>query len=379
MKTIVVACDSFKGSLSSAEVCETVKRAILDVTPAFEIATFEVGDGGEGTAKSVQAYVKCKKMPVRSFDPFMREIDTDWIEIEKDGEPAALIELAKTAGLELLSQDELNPMETTTYGTGVAIKDALHKGHRNIIVALGGSATNDAGIGLLSALGAKFIGKDGQTLKPCGRSLISINSIDVSSLIGVDANFTLACDVNAPFCGEHGAAYMFARQKGASETEIEELDKGLHNFASIIHKQFDRDITKCSMSGAAGGTAGGMLALLGAKAMPGAEMILDMAGYDKAASNACLAITGEGSFDTQTATGKLPYAIALRNKRHGIPTILICGKNKTGIKESELYRKIIETCPNDMPLPVAMRKEQAKANISKAIKEHLHGFLAQNK
>lgn len=381
MHKIVIACDSFKGSLSSKEVSETIGQAIRQINPDITIQSFKVADGGEGSRDAIKAYIKNQEQAMLTFDPLMRKIKSSWLSFERNGKPAAFIELADASGITLLRQEELNPMLTTTYGTGLVIKDALCKGFTDITLALGGSATNDGGIGILNALGIRFLNNKGQELEPCGKSLIDIRYIDTTRLIpqARKAHFTLACDVTNPLCGKSGAAHVFARQKGADESMIKELDRGLRNFAGTINRQFGNDITDTVGSGAAGGVAGGMTGLLNAEIKSGADMILDIIGFDKAITNARFVITGEGSFDNQTSHGKLPYAVANHAKRNNIPVILICGKNKTGLHTSDLYCRIIETCPKDMPIVTAMQNSQAKANITRAIKEQLHDILIKNR
>ena len=380
MSRIVIACDSFKGSLTSGEAAEAIAEGIRAACPDCGITAIPVADGGEGTLDAVQKAVNGKWMTTQTFDPLMRRTEAPWLMIERDGTKTAVIELASSSGLTLLGQDELNPMMTTTYGTGVIVREAISHGCKDIVLTLGGSATNDAGAGLLAAIGINFWHDDEIVSIPCGKDLEGITRITYTNIYRgtKQAHFTLACDVDTPFCGKQGAAWIFARQKGATDEMIDVLDKGLEHFAAIAKEYTGKDIAQIPGSGAAGGTAGGLLAFTDARIISGAEMVLDLAGFDEAINGASLVITGEGRIDAQTMKGKLPSIVAARAAAHGIPVIAVCGKCGKDIDAEMLPFKVLETCPKDMDTAFAMQKRQAKTNIITAVATYISSTLPDN-
>ena len=290
MKKIVVASDSFKGSLSSSQVADSVERGIHMVYPQCQVVKVDVADGGEGTVEAVVGALAGERITARVQDPLGREIEAVY-GIAGD---MAVMEMAAASGLPLLSPEERNPWNTSTYGTGQMIKDALDRGCRRFMVGIGGSATNDAGIGMARALGFKFYDKNGEEIKATtGGSLKDIAAIDDSEIDKrlAECTFTVACDVDTPFCGKKGAAYVFARQKGADDDMIERLDSGMYNYAGVIKEKYGIDIVPMSGAGAAGGLGGGFKALLGASLKKGVDMVLDAIHFDKLLSGADLLCT----------------------------------------------------------------------------------------
>ncbi len=377
---VVIACDSFKGSLTSIEAAEAIAEGIKAAAPDCAITTIPVADGGEGTLDALQSAVDAKKMTTKTLDPLMREIKAPWLMLERDGAKTAVIELAAASGLTLLKQDELNPMATSTYGTGIMVREAIALGCKDIVLTLGGSATNDGGAGMLAALGIEFWCGDTRVSIPRGKDIGEITRFSYTNIYKEteQTRITLACDVNTPFCGKHGAAWMFARQKGATDEMINALDKGLTHFAAVIRAQTGKDITKEPGSGAAGGAAGGMLAFTNAHIVSGSDLVLDLANFGTALNNASLVITGEGHIDTQTMKGKLPYVVASRAAALGILVLAVCGKCDLDITNERLPFKVLETCPKGMALTIAMQKQQAKDNISKAVTAYMTGTLGNN-
>lgn len=370
MKHIVIASDSFKGSLTSAEAGEAIAEAFRMLYPDCRLTVLPVADGGEGSLDAIAGMKGCRTHTVATLDPLLRDIDARWLSLDVGGVQTAVIELAQASGLTLLGRDELNPEETSTYGTGVIVRSALAHGCREVIITLGGSATNDGGSGLLSAIGVDFLTDSGQIAIPRGKDLAAITRIDASHIMpqARQAHFTLACDVTNPLYGPQGAALVFARQKGADAQMAGRLDDGLRHFASVLHARCGRDVASMPGSGAAGGVAAGMMAMTDASICPGAEMILDIAGFDRAADDASLIVTGEGCYDAQTAGGKLPSVVARRAAARGIPVAIVCGCRKDdGTPAGTPPCEVIVTCPPDMPLDVAMRREQARANIIAAV------------
>ena len=366
MRKVVVASDSFKGCLTSAQVADAVEKGIHEVYPQCEVVKLAVADGGEGTMAALMSTVGGERHAVTVHDPVGRQIEASYALINGN---TAVIEMASASGLTLLEPHERNPLLTSTYGTGELIADALDKGCRRFLICLGGSATNDAGMGMLQALGYRFMGAEGQALNPCGGSLanvVSIQAKDVNPALK-ESEFIVACDVDSPFCGPEGAAYVYGPQKGATHDMVRELDGGMRHFAGLVERVTGTDPADMSGAGAAGGLGGALMAFMNARLCRGADMVLDAVGFDKAIANADLIITGEGRIDSQTATGKLPYAVAKRSS--GIPVLGVCGRAE--VDSLQCFRKIVQVTPPDMPLAKAMNAIVAAENVRKAIMDIL--------
>ena len=237
--------------------------------------------------------------------------------------------MAQASGLTLLGENERDPLSTTSYGTGEMIRDALHKGCRKILLGIGGSATNDGGMGMLSALGAEFFDINGNIIsgKGCGRDLAAVSSISLSGLdpLILGADITVACDVDNPFCGSCGASRVFGRQKGADDATIEILEAGMQIYAKALAEATGVDVSVMPGAGAAGGVGGALAAALGARLRPGIDMVLDAVGFDRRIEGADLIITGEGRIDSQTMRGKTPFGVLSAGRRHGIPVVALGG------------------------------------------------------
>jgi len=372
MKKIVIASDSFKGSLSSSEVAQAIQAGIRKIFPECETITIPVADGGEGTVDALVKGANGTIITCRVHDPLMNIIDAQY-GILGDSE-TAIIEMAAASGLTLVPPDKCNPMKTSTYGTGELIKDALDKGCKNVLIGIGGSATNDAGTGMLQALGFGFSDKSGNQLGQGGRILEYISSIDTTGVINqvTDAKYTVACDVNNPFSGPDGAAYVFAPQKGADAYMVEQLDKGLKNFASIIRKTFKKDIDSLAGAGAAGGMGGSFVALLDAVLQPGIEMVLEALHFDKLIGSADLIITGEGKLDKQTAMGKTPMGVLHAAEKQNIPVVAIGGTvEDTDIIDKLGFAAILPILPYPVPLEQAMEKSFARQNIIRTVENYM--------
>ena len=325
LKKIILAFDSFKGSASATELADAATSAILDILPDCNVIKIPIADGGEGTVDAICRHVKVTRVTCDAHDPLMRKIKSSYAII--DDTKTAVIELAAASGLTLISDNERNPLSTTTYGTGELIADAINRGCRKFIIGLGGSATNDGGTGILSALGFKFRDSDGNLLSPTGRNLLRIASVCTSAVnrhLG-QCSFTIACDVKNHLYGSEGAAAVFAPQKGADSKMVEYLDNGLRNFNVVTLKATGCDMNGIAGSGAAGGTGGGMAAYLHADLKKGNEIILDIAGFDKIVSDADLVITGEGHIDSQTMMGKAISGVLAHASVANVPVIAIAG------------------------------------------------------
>ena len=364
MNTILLAFDSFKGSLTSREVADAFEEGVRSVVPDLIINKVCLADGGEGTAEALVSTLGGEWVEVEVLDPLMRPIRARY-GIVDDGH-TAIIEMAEASGLTLLAEEERNPLKTSTYGTGQLIADALKRGCRKILVGIGGSATNDAGTGMLSALGFRFFDSEGHLLDGCGESLERVATIDSSLILPElkSVDMRVACDVTNPFCGPQGAAYVFAPQKGADLQMVERLDKGMWHFAEII-KQYNKvDVTNLSGAGAAGGLGGAFSALLGAQLCQGVELVLDALHFEELLKGCDLVVTGEGRIDRQTLMGKAPMGVLKAATRRGIPVIAIGGSvERCPELEHSGFFSILSINEEGLPLHLAMRPEVAKENI----------------
>ncbi|MDF4201711.1 glycerate kinase [Maribacter sp. SA7] len=321
----VIAPDKFKGSLTGFEFCDAVEEGLLMVFKDAEIVKRPLADGGDGTMEVAKHYIKGETVTITVNDPLFRPINASYL--YSDETKIAYIEMAEASGLKLLNVDEFDCMETTTSGTGELIYDALEKGATEIILGIGGSATNDGGMGMANALGYRFLDENNQEISPIGKNLSKVRTIDDSNkhkqldLVTVK----VACDVTNPFYGLQGAAYIYGAQKGASENEIIFLNQGLCNFAEIIKKHYKIDLQKVSGAGAAGGVGGGALVFLNGELISGNNLVKELADFDKAIKDADWVITGEGQLDEQTLSGKTIDGVIKSAKLHKIPVAALCG------------------------------------------------------
>ena len=322
---ILIATDKFKDSQTAFQIGEGLKKGILKTFPTAICETIPLADGGEGTLETLQIVLGGELITCEVHDPLFRKIKAKYLWIASCR--TAIVEMARTSGIELLKSNERNALITSTFGTGELILDALQKDAQEIILTVGGSATNDGGIGMAAALGYVFLDENHQELKPIGENLLKICSIDKSKIHPSIANikFTVATDVINPFYGENGAAKIFAKQKGADEKGIELLDKGLENLAQLFQKTFHLNIQEKQGSGAGGGIGGGAMAFLNAKICSAADWILDTVNIDSKLKSANVLITGEGKIDSQTWQGKLISRLLERANKFDVPTILVCG------------------------------------------------------
>ena len=320
---ILVASDKFKGSLTSEAACKCIAAGINQVDASADVMEFPMADGGDGFAAVLQYYLDTQTVTCHTFDPLMRPMDASyqWDSHNK----TAIIELAAASGLLLLGQQERNPLQTSTFGTGVLIKHAIDKGAKKMILGLGGSATNDAGIGILAALGFKFTDKAANVLTPNGESLQYINAV-ISPAIMPEINFEIAADVQNVLSGKNGAAFVYGSQKGATLNDILVLDKGLQNFASIVQSQTGKDIRSFPGAGAAGGVAAGLMTYFDVKVGSGAQLLIDKSSIKAQLKDCDLIITGEGKLDAQSLCGKVVGHIAKLANQFYIPVIALCGK-----------------------------------------------------
>ena len=326
MERIILIPDSFKGTLSSRQVCAVMERAVLRHRPGAKIHSLPVADGGEGTVEAFLTALGGEKITATVCGPHFAPMESVY-GLLPDG--TAVIEMAACAGLPLVGAKK-NPERTTTYGVGQLILDALDKGARSFLIGLGGSATNDGGCGCAAACGARFFEANGSSFVPSGRNLTDIMQIDLKEADPrlKDCTFTVLCDIDNPLCGETGAAAVFGPQKGADEAMVKRLDEGLRHLAYLWKRDLGCDLLDLPGGGAAGGMGAGMAAFFGGTLRPGIDLLLDTVGFDELAKDASLIFTGEGCLDGQTVRGKAVSGVAKRAKALGVPVIAVVGGSK---------------------------------------------------
>lgn len=343
---LIFASDSFKGSLSSKRTAELLTKAAKEVFGACECIGVPIADGGEGTVDAVIDALKGEKATATVHDPLMNRIQVSY----GIAGGKAVIEMAAASGLTLVTEALRDPLNTTTYGTGELVLDALDRGCRELYIAIGGSATNDGGMGCLRALGARFLDKDGNELSGCGKDLAEVSTIDLAHLDSrlSDASVTVLCDVKNPLCGENGATYTFAKQKGATPETMKLLENGMQNYRDVIRRQFGIDCDLIKGAGAAGGLGAALKVFLHVTMQSGIETVLDLIGFDDLLDGADLVVTGEGRADSQSVCGKVMQGVALRAKARGIPVYGLCGSLGDGAEllydcgVTSLYSLVVE-------------------------------------
>lgn len=322
---IIVATDSFKGSLTAKEVGNAIIGGLHQYNSTYMVKNVPMADGGEGTVQSLIDATGGSLITAPVHDPLMRNIQATY-GILGDGS-TAVIEMATASGLPLLAKEELNPYITTTYGTGELILHALDRGCRTFIIGLGGSATNDGGMGMLQALGAQFFDKDHNLLTHGGFELQKLHHIDISQLDErlSRTTFRIACDVDNSLCGPEGASSVYGPQKGATPEMVKVLDGALRHYAEVVERDFSTTLQNLPGAGAAGGLGAALLGFLDGEFSRGVDLVIETTGLEKDIREADLVITGEGKIDGQTRFGKTPYGVAQVAKKYGVPVIALCG------------------------------------------------------
>jgi glycerate kinase len=381
---ILVSPDSFKGSLTALDAAQAMQKGILSakedfgITESIDIIIIPMADGGEGTVDAIISANHGRIIKTRVLDPLGREIGS-FFGVLPDN--TAVIEMAAASGLNLIKSDERNPMKTTTYGTGQLIKAALDNGCKNIIIGIGGSATNDGGAGMAQALGVKFLDKDGNELKFGGGQLNKLVRIDVSNLDTriKDVDIVIASDVKNPLCGPEGASAVYGPQKGATLEMVKVLDQNLNHLSEVLKKDLGKDMKGFPGAGAAGGLGASIIAFLNAKSRPGIEIVMELSNYEEKVKNADLILTGEGSTDFQTKFGKVPYGVAQVAKKYNKPVICISGSLLSGYED--LYdfgiTAMLSIINRPMELSEAMVKgtELLEKTTKNAVKIYFQGKL----
>jgi len=322
---IVIAPDSYKESLSAPDVADVIEKGFREIFPDARYVKVPLADGGEGTVEAMIAATQGKELHARVTGPLNAEVDAVW-GLSGDGS-TAFIEMAAASGLALVPHDQRNPLLTTSYGTGELITQALNNGAKNIVIGIGGSSTNDAGMGMMQALGVRFLDRDNQELSPGGGSLNQLEHIDISGLDSrlADCAVRVACDVTNPLIGPQGASRIFGPQKGATEEMITTLDRNLEHYADIIARSFDIDVKQFPGAGAAGGMGASLKVFLNADLRRGIEVVTQALNLEEQIRDCTLVITGEGRLDSQSINGKVPVGVASIAKKYDKPVIAIAG------------------------------------------------------
>ena len=367
------ASDSFKGTLSSEQIIRLLTESAKEAFPDCETAGTLIADGGEGTVDAVIAMTKGELIRVPVHGPLMEETTAVYGKINED---SAIIEMAAASGLPMVPENLRNPLNTTTYGTGELIRDALDRGFRNISVALGGSATNDGGMGAMSALGVKFLDKDGNVLDGKGSDLEKVASVDVSGLhpAVAETKFTVMCDVNNPLTGPDGATYTFGKQKGGTPEILDRLEAGMKSYAKVAGEALGKDIAHIAGAGAAGGMGAALCGFLNAGLKSGIETVLDLIGFDEMLEGVDLVVTGEGRIDWQSAFGKDPSGIGMRCKKKGVPAVAIVGGMGNGAEKIYEFgvESIIPTINGAMDINEALERAE---ELYKGAADRMFRFL----
>ena len=353
------ASDSFKGSLSSEKIIELLKESAENVFPGCETRGIPIADGGEGTVDAVIAVTKGEKRVIEVHGPLMENVESSYGILHGD---CAIIEMAAASGLPMVSPEKRNPLNTTTYGTGELIRDALDQGYQKISIAIGGSATNDGGMGAMRALGIRFLDAEGKELEGRGSDLAKVVDIDSTNLHSAvaEAEFTVMCDVNNPLTGPKGATYTFGKQKGGTPEILDELEMGMKNYAMVIQKKFGINVDSIAGAGAAGGLGAALCVFLNAEMKSGIETVLNLIDFDGLLEETDLVVTGEGQIDWQSAFGKVPSGIGQRCQAKGIPAVAVVGGMGSGAEKIYEFgvESIIPTINGAMEMEEALERAE---------------------
>lgn len=363
MEKIIIIPDSFKGTMTSLEVSEIIKKSLLKYFKEEELATIPIADGGEGTVDCFMHFTGASRIFAKAAGPLMQRMTASYAILGK----TAVIETAAVAGYALPPSSK-TPLNTTTYGVGELIQDAISKGCTKIILGLGGSCTNDAGAGLAAALGTKFTDSTGTPFIPVGKNLGDVRYIDTTETLRrlSDVEIIGMCDVANPLFGQNGAAAVFAPQKGASQEDVQLLDKQLVLFSRTIKHCLGVDVSTLKGGGAAGGMGAGIAAFLQGNLLSGIELILDLADFGHLLENSSFVITGEGRLDSQSLSGKVVAGISYRAKEKQIPVVVITGEQETGLDGLDTLgiKAVFETGKLDHTKPLSELLDSCKMTLS---------------
>ena len=347
---IVIAPQGFKAGISGMDAARAIARGVVAAVPDAETVLAPVADGGDGTMNALVEGTGGQVFTSTVTGPLGQPLDAQW-GVMGDGK-TAVIEMALASGLALVPQRRRNPRVTTTAGTGEILAEALERGYTRIIVGLGGSATNDGGAGLATALGARFLDSSGNPLAPGGSALARLDRIEVDGLHPAleEATVIAATDVTNPLCGPDGASAVFGPQKGANPDMVQELDAALGNYATVVARDLGRDVSERPGAGAAGGLGAGLIAFTGATLQSGIDMVCEVIDFDSLLTGADLVITGEGRADRSTIFNKAPVGVARHAQAHGVPTVLLAGGLGPGHEELYGHGLASIVCIADRPM-----------------------------
>jgi len=371
---ILLAPDSFKGSLSAPEVVANLREGILRVVPEAQVDMLPVADGGEGTCMAIVAALGGEIIEAEVTGPNGNRVNAYF---GRAGD-MAIIEMAAASGLHLAPRDALRPREATTYGTGELMLHALNAGCKRVLLGIGGSATTDGGAGMAQALGVRFLDEAGEEFVPVGENLARVAKIDMSGLLpalrGIEV--ITMCDIDNPLCGKNGAAHIFGPQKGADPAMVEYLDGQLSAIARTVGRELGRDVADLPGAGAAGGMGGGMVAFLGSRLQMGIETVLDTVGFDRLVSDADLVLSGEGKIDTQSLRGKVVIGVARRCKKHGVPLVALVGDIGDNIENAyeEGVSAVFST--NRVAVDFSVARTRSKSDMALTV-DNLMRFLSR--
>ena len=371
---ILISPQAFKGSISAIEVANNIEKGIIKANPNHNIIKLPVADGGDNTLDTLVGVTKGKIYETTATGPDGKKIKTKWGALGDN--KTAVIEMAKISGLTLMDRNNLKPYTYTTYGMGEVIKECLNYGFNNFIIGIGGSATNDGGLGMAEALGAILKDKNN---KPIKRGIIGLGSLNTIDLKNIDkrirnSSFQIACDVNNPLYGPNGATYIFGPQKGFNSKEIELIDSYMKNYGNLIDSISKKEISKHPGSGAAGGIGAAAMYFLNAKLKSGSGIVLDYLEFTKHCQNIDIVITGEGQIDFQTINNKAPIAVARIAKKHQIPVFAICGILGKDYQKvyKEGIKKIYPLCNNEKDIEYSIN------NANKLIQDKAYSIIKDN-
>ncbi|APQ10239.1 glycerate kinase [Pseudomonas oryzihabitans] len=358
---IVIAPDSFKESLSAAGVASALARGLRQALPQAELVECPLGDGGEGTLDAVLAATGGEVRQAQVTGPLGEPVKARWGWLAE--QRTAFVEMASASGLELVPKARRDVLAATSRGTGELLRAALDAGAERLVLAIGGSATNDGGAGLLQALGVRLLDEQGQELVPGGAALAQLGRIELTDLHPrlADVEMIIAADVDNPLCGPQGASHIFGPQKGASPDQVRQLDAALAHFATITAATLERDVREQPGAGAAGGVGFAALAFLQATFRPGIEVVAELVGLEAALQDADLALTGEGRLDGQTLRGKTPAGVLRLARRHGVPVVAVAGSLGDGY--DALYHQGLTAAFSLVPGPLSLDEALTQAEV----------------
>ncbi len=375
---IVIAPDSFKGSLTSPEVCRAIEEGVIRALPGADATLVPMADGGDGTARTLVEGTGGELLSAKVAGPLWEPVEAEYGIL--GDRVTGVIEMAAASGLVLVPSEKRNPLDTTTRGTGQLIKLALDRGCRSLIVGVGGSATTDGGMGMAQALGVRFLGANGEELRGIGSSLNGVERIDISELdprLG-EATIRVACDVDNPLYGVTGAAHVYGPQKGATPAIVDELDEGLRKFAQAVARDVGIEVADIPGAGAAGGLGAGLLTFCGATLEPGVDIVIEAVGLAEKTTGAEIVFVAEGGMDSQTAYGKTPAGVAKIAVQQGCVVLAIAGNISEDARElHEVGFTALRSIVNGpMALEEAMEPERAHRLTAFAAEEMLRAYMA---